>query len=86
MSRIVVTDLKSPSPPKNNNNNNRHRARVDDRVTGPRQTSLIDQNHSGLSLLIKQHGDLWSEKAGDRAETARGSSGSRSKKNILRIH
>lgn len=30
----------------------RHRARPDDRLTGPRQTSNIDQNHGGPSLLI----------------------------------
>ncbi len=46
----------------------RHQARQDDRLTGPRQTSPIDQNHSSLSLLIKQHGDLGSERAGGREE------------------
>ena len=77
MSRITVTEPKSKSRKPTG-----HRARMDDRLTEPRQMSPIDQNHSGLSLLIKQHRDLGIERAGGRGEAARGNSGSRSKKNM----
>ena len=59
-----------PRPKHLKKTQSRHQAGVDDRLTGPRQTSPIDQNHSGFSLLIKQHGDLRSERAGDRGGTA----------------
>lgn len=74
MSRSVVTELKSPCTKKKKHTQTRLQAGVDDRLTGPRQTSPIDQNHSGLSLLIKQHGDLRSGRAGDRGGTVRGES------------
>lgn len=58
---------------------------LEDRLTGAQTDGSPWMHSGGLGLLIEQNSDLRIGRAGDTGETARGGSGSMSKKNIFRL-